>query len=111
MIEISLGIVALSVITMAIFAELPIIALGVWGLVALATWRSAAALDAAARYRDRPSSIVEVIPVMCGVQLVLNRLVPQLGSAFVLFGYLAVLSAIVRDSPFPTARVLRPTRP
>ncbi len=86
----------------------PFIAYGAW----IALWFVLAAHDEQLRHAENQDPhhgflIFPTFPVVFVVQHVLDRCVPWLGSALVLFGGLAMIRAFAGRCSFPTARVVR----
>lgn len=93
------------VLTLATALSLPIlshqryVAVGVWIAILGAFRLNRAKL----RLSGRHPSLVECVPGILIIQYDVDRLVPSLGSALVLFGYLALITECVRGSWFPYA--------
>lgn len=85
----------------------PVMAVGIWVLVVVAWWANADAVHAGWLYHGGSTPVTELMPVLLFAQYVLDAWHTGLGSSLILFGNLAVIASIVRNSPFPSARVLR----
>lgn len=90
-----------------LLSSTPAIGVGVW-VLSLAAW--SANRDAIALARREPgagSGSIEWVLPLIWLQVILDGVVPQLGTASVLFCQLAAIATLVRGSAFPTARVRR----
>lgn len=94
-------------LALPLLSPAPEIAVGVW-LLAIAAWTANRdAITLARRHAGAGSITFEwALPVLW-LQFIFDGIVPQLGSAVVLFVCLASIAAIVRGNAFPSARMLR----
>lgn len=103
-----LGLAALWALSLPLVSAEPAITAGAW--VAVASSRVANAEAVTAAHRGGSRSIIELAPALFFLQWQLDRWVPYLGSALVLFGNQAVVASIVRGSWYPAARLVRVLR-
>ena len=106
-IELILAISLFEGTALAFLVALPIFFITVW-IIAIVVWvKQLEALELAARHSPRGISVAVLLPFAIGLQAGLDLWVHHLGDIVVLLLQLVMITSIVRNSPFPYARLRR----